>query len=165
MVAPHNPRKRIVKHSWLFPMAALALILIAASLYPDFLDPDKEEPALSPQRQEKLQRELDELENAEQYVLRAARDNWYPCYHCTGKNRIFLLKDEVWKYGVTRKGEKRRYGTWHTEQGLYYLVQYQGTLQECLRQEKVKIYNYALLPENLKREQPLKRPPGNKRDN
>jgi hypothetical protein len=30
--------------------------------------------------------------------------------------------------------------------------------------EKIKIYNYALLPENLRRAVPLIRPPGNKID-
>lgn len=147
------------------PILKTVLVILAAllSLYAAY-EITKDIPGLSPERQAKLNRELEELENAEQYVLRAARDGWYPCYSCPGKNRIFLLKDEVWKYGVTRKGEARRYGRWHQEQGLYYLVQYEGPLQECLRREKIQIYSYALLPENLGREQPLIRPPGNKRD-
>lgn len=81
MVAPYKPRKQILILKWLLPLSAVALILIAASLYSGFLDADKEVPTLSPERQEKLQRELNELEHAEQYVLRAVPDNWYPCYH------------------------------------------------------------------------------------
>jgi hypothetical protein len=142
---------------------ALVIMTVLLSLFAAYKI-TKQNLSLSPERQAKLDRELEELDNSEQYVLRASRDGWYPCYSCPTKNRIFLLKDEVWKYGVTRKGEKGRYGKWHIKQGLYYLVQYQGTLQECLRQEKIKIYNYALLPENLRREQQLIRPPGNKRD-
>ena len=154
---PPKPRPR--------PWLKIALVTLAAllSLYAAYEIP-KHIPGLSPERQAKLNRELEELENAEQYVLRAAADGWYPCYNCPGKSRIFLLKDEVWKYGTTRKGEKRRYGKWHMEQGLNYLIQYQGPLQECLRREKIQIYSYALLPENLRRKPPLIRPPGNKRD-
>ena len=143
---------------------ALVIMTVLLSLFAAYKI-TKQNLSLSPERKAKLDRELEELDNAEQYVLRANRDGWYPCYSCPTKNRIFLLKDEVWKYGVTRKGEKGRYGRWHIEQGLYYLVQYQGPLQECLRQEKIKIYNYAVLPENLRREQQLIRPPGNKQDN
>lgn len=47
---------------------------------------------------------------------------------------------------------------------MIYLVQYKGSIQECLKQEKTKIFNYATLPENLKRETPIIRPPGNKID-
>lgn len=119
---------------------------------------------LSPERRQKLEKELDELENAEQYVLIAERDGWYSCFNCPGEAYIFLHSGEIWKYGVTRKGEKGRYGEWHINQSLVYFVQYQGPLQECLKREKIKIYTYSLLPENLKRKYPLIRPPGNKRD-
>ena len=119
---------------------------------------------LSPERRQKLEKELEELENAEQYALIAARDGWYPCFHCKNTNRIFLLQGEIWRYGVTRKGEKKRYGTGLLDRRLIYTIQYTGQLQECLKREKIKIYTYAILPENLKRQNPLIRPPGNKRD-
>ena len=98
-------------------------------------------------------------------MLLAAKAGRYPCFSCTGKSSIFLHQGQVWKYGVTRKGERGRYGNWHVDQGLLYFIEYTGPLQECLRQEKLKIYNYALLPENLARTPPLIRPPGNKQDN
>jgi hypothetical protein len=155
---PLKPKRQLSVKKPLMTLIALISLYAAYEIAKDNI-------GLSPERKAKLNRELEELENAEQYVLRANQSAWYPCYSCPTKNRIFLLKDEVWKYGVTRKGEKGRYGRWHIGQGLYYLVQYQGPLQECLRQEKIKIYHYALLPENLKREQQLIRPPGNKQDN
>ncbi len=53
----------------------------------------------------------------------------------------------------------RLYGT-----GLAYSVQFIGTIQECLAEERRKIFLYATLPENIKRAKPLIRPPGNKID-
>lgn len=123
------------------------------------------DPELSSERMAKLSRELDELEHAEQYALIAAKNGYYPCYHCIGKSSIFLLGGEVWKYGVTRKGEKSRYGEWHVDQGLFYVIQFEGALQACLEREKWMIYHYAILPENIARATPLIRPPGNKQDN
>ena len=78
---------------------------------------------------------------------------------------LFLKKDEVWKYGVTIYEKKKRYGeAMLLAKGLNYHVQYTGKIEICLIKEKEKIYNYALLPENLIRTIPLKRPPGNKID-
>jgi len=48
--------------------------------------------------------------------------------------------------------------------GLAYAIEYEGSVEECLVQEAQKIYSYATLPENLKRPNPLIRPPGNKVD-
>ena len=42
--------------------------------------------------------------------------------------------------------------------------EYKGTLAECQKMELDKIYYYPLLPENLKRDFKLPRPPGNKED-
>lgn len=121
-------------------------------------------PRLAKWRQEKLDRELEELDNAEQYALIAARPDWYPCYNCGDKPEIFLYPSEIWKYGVTRKGKDGRYSKGLPADGLAYVIQFRGTLQECLRQEKLKIYEYVLLPENQKRDKILIRPPGNKID-
>jgi len=118
---------------------------------------------LSPERQAKLDKELEEIDNAVQYALIATVDGYYPCYSCPdGSTTIFLYKGETWRYGVTRKGEKGRYpdgnfGTPH----VVFVVQFTGTYSECLKEEKIKIYNYPLLPEALKRTVKLFRPPGN----
>ncbi len=122
------------------------------------------EPELAPWRKEKLRKELEDLEDAEQYVLIAGLSDWYPCYNCNDNKFIFLQAGEVWKYGVTVKGEKQRYRSGLPAKELVYLMQFRGPLHECLKKEKIKIYNYAILPENLKRTNPLIRPPGNKVD-
>lgn len=121
---------------------------------------------LAPERRAKLDKELDELENAEQYALIANLDGYYPCYTCpNGATTIYLYKGEVWKYGATRKGEEKRYpGKSYGAPNLSFIVQFQGNFGECLKMEKIKIYNYPLLPEAKKRSIRLFRPPGNSND-
>ncbi|HMO41163.1 MAG TPA: hypothetical protein PKC76_13130 [Saprospiraceae bacterium] len=131
----------------------------------DFIEADEVgTPQLTEARRRKLERELEKLRNAEQYALIAAKSGYYPCYSCPDTTHILLYPGEVWKYGVTVGGEKRRYGQSLTRRGLLYLRQLTGEVQVCLEEEKRKIYQYAILPENLKRHKPLKRPPGNKVD-
>lgn len=131
----------------------------------DFLEKDeKGKPVLSKKRKEKLDKALKELDEAEQYALLANKNGYYPCYNCGDTLEIFLHAKEVWRYGSTVKREKGRYGNSLEGKNLFYFVQYEGTLQECLRQELLKIFNYPTLPENLKRAKPLMRPPGNKVD-
>ena len=107
----------------------------------------------------------------------ANRNAWYPVLHRGVKivnDSIYLLKDEVWKYGKTINGVLVRYpgfafyidNKFYLNQSkLRYKVQFVGTEQECIAEEKRKIYNYPLLPECLKRKRKLIRPPGNKIDN
>lgn len=116
-------------------------------------------------RKDKLRKALKELDEAEQYVLVAKRTGIYPCHSCPNSSTIYLETGQVWKYGFTTKSEKGRYQRALESQNLFYLVEYEGTITACLKEEKRKIYFYALLPENLKRETPLIRPPGNKQDN
>jgi len=131
----------------------------------DFLDQDEEgNPILSEERQQKLDKALQELEEAEQYALLASKNGYYPCFSCPDSSQIFLYLGEVWRYGITTKGESGRYGNTLSSQYLVYIVQFQGDLTACKKQELLKIYNYAKLPENLKRSRPLIRSPGNKID-
>lgn len=122
---------------------------------------------LHPKRQSKLEKELNEIDNAQQYGLYAAIPGNYPCYTCPdGAKTIFLYRNEVWKYGITRKGEKTRYpGDMLSNSKLIYVVEFEGDYAQCLKEEKRKIYNYPLLPEALKRKVKLFRPPGNVQDN
>lgn len=160
--APHNPRN---------PRAALLLFLLGSCILAvwatwngvGFLDQDEGgDLKLSAAREAQLQ---ERLQRCEQYVLRAKFSRFYPCYSCGTDTLIFLRAGEVWKYGITIQGEKGRYpNTWITALGLRYRVQYRGSIQACLRQETLKIYQYALLPENTQRAVPLIRPPGNKVD-
>lgn len=147
----------------------IGLLLAAFALWvlmepDDFIVWKDGKPDLSPRRKAKLERELEELDSAEQYVLFARIPGYYPCYNCFGEEEIFLNYGNVWKYGVTTKKEKGRYPQGPPLYGLKYQVQYEGPTIECYKKEKIKIYNYALLPENLRRVRPLKRPPGNKID-
>ncbi|MGB0930616.1 MAG: hypothetical protein ACPGVB_07565 [Chitinophagales bacterium] len=119
---------------------------------------------LTDKRKGKLLNELADLEEAEQYALRAIRGGMYPCFSCLFSDSIFLYSGEIWKYGITTKGQNRRYGRFLINMGLQYEIQYKGLLHDCLKEEKRKIYNYPLLPENLKRINKLGRPPGNKQD-
>ena len=77
---------------------------------------------------------------------------------------IFLYKDEVWKYGKTCNGESGRYTSGLPFQNLRYLSEFTGNEQECLLEEKRKIYAYPSLPECQKRNFILLRPAGNKID-
>ena len=123
---------------------------------------------LSPTFKEKMNREMKGLANAEQYALRASKDGFYECATCLaqyGQAEIFLLKDEVWRYGVSTKGDLRYEGGFYRKKGVYYDTEFEGNYYECLIEEKKKIYYYVILPENLKREIPLIRPPMNLRSN
>ena len=125
---------------------------------------DNGQPKLATSREKQMEQRLKRLQKCEQYVIRARVSGYYPCYNCGKDTTIFLLAGEVWKYGVTIQGKNKRYRKWLEKMNLRYRVQYRGTIQECLRQETLKIYKYTLLPENLKRKLPLIRPPGNKND-
>lgn len=144
---------------------ALVALLFAAYKGRDFLRVNKDgEVVLSAERLDKLQRELDDIDDAVQYSLRATKAGYYPCLNCIDSSLVYLDIGEIWKYGVTSKGELIRYGKALAGDNLYYHIEFTGDYAACLKQEKSKIYNYALLPENLKRMKPLIRPPGNKID-
>ncbi len=124
------------------------------------------EPEILPDRKKKLEDDLQKLENAEQYALIAQFSGLYPCPSCPDQDSIFLLKGEIWKYGYTINGaEGRGYSqTFFRKTGLRYIVQFRGNVGACMAEEKIKIYHYPTLPENLKRQTKLLRPPGNKED-
>ena len=132
----------------------------------DFLEyDDYGNPRLASWRKRKLKRELKDLESdAEQYVLVAKISGNYPCFSCLNSTEIYLKQGEVWKYGVTTKGERGRYQNFVQQSNLDYLVEYRGDLLQCLAQERTKIYNYPILPESQARDFLLIRPPGNKQD-
>ena len=118
------------------------------------------------ERDQAYSERIDRLNNAEQYALLAKTTGYYPCYHCpTGK--FFLNRNEVWKYGVTINGKSKRY-TDEYLRGLnvLYVVEFEGTIQECLEEEAKKIILYYQLLENAVRfdKNRLLRPPGNSKD-
>lgn len=122
---------------------------------------------LSPERQAKLDQELEEMDDAMQYALVAKRYGKFPCYSCpNGQNFIYLNGGEIWKYGITRKGGATgRYPNLDLETlNLQFVEEFNGTLSECMKEERRKIYGYPFMPEANARDIILIRPPGNKND-
>jgi len=101
----------------------------------------------------------------EQYALVASMSGYYPCYQTECKDGlIWLNTGEIWKYGKTCNGEMGRYPSGLPFNNLNYVPQFAGNEQDCLIQEKLKIYNYPNLPECKVRSFIIIRPPGNKID-
>ena len=126
---------------------------------------------LSIERATKKAKEIERIEshsfkynNCEQYALVALKDGWFPYYNCDTSDSIYLYKGEVWKYGKTCLGESERYKSGLPTENLRFVQQFKGSEKECLIMEKEKIYNYPNLPECIKRNIFLHRPPGNKID-
>jgi len=145
------------------PILGLALLILTAMTFWEVIEWINDEPRLTPKRQEELKKQIEEIEDAEQYALKSEISGWYDCYHCPS-GKIFLTAFSVWKYGVTRKGEKVRYSKDFLGKGrLRYEIQFRGDYAQCLIEEKRKLFHYPLLPENLLRPDSLKLvlPPGN----
>ena len=163
---PEPPPKVPRKKPPLFWTVLFVLVAFLSYEYRPFLERGIDgHLQLAKWRQQKLDRELNDLEEAEQYVLLALVNGMYPCYSCPNNATIELKRGEVWKYGFTTKSEKGRYQNSLKDMDLIYMIQHKGSIAECMKEEKRKIYYYAILPENLNRAVPLIRPPGNKQDN
>jgi hypothetical protein len=100
-------------------------------------------------------------EFCEQYVLYASKSGFYPCFH-SEKRVIYLKTGEIWKIGKTCLSIQDRYPSGLPVDDLLYFPQFRGTAKQCLLVEKVRLYSYVSLSENLKRKYPLILPPGNK---
>lgn len=169
MGSPPHQQPAVKKKKSMLPIAVASLFLLVMALVP-FIEFDELGNArLSSKREGKLRKELNNLDEAEQYALLANDNGYYLCLSCKSSGvdsiQIFLFRNEVWKYSTTTKGEAGRYRNTLASKKLRYQPQYVGTLADCLKQEKIKIYQYPLLPECLKRNFHLIRPPGNKQDN
>lgn len=150
---------------YIFLVGLIGISIVFMAKRPFVVYDDNGQPQLSEWRKEKLEKELKNLEHAEQYVLLATMSGTYPCFSCIDKATIRLRKNQIWKYGITTKGKEGRYEeNWLRTMNLKYVIQFEGTITECLREERIKIYNYAIHPENIIRKKPLIRPPGNKND-
>jgi hypothetical protein len=146
------------------PVLSTALILFMALKYDEIVVEKDGNAVLSEKRLKQLDKQLKQLDEAEQYVLLATEAGWYICLNCAS-GKIFLHAGEVWKYGVTIKRQGGRYTSEYLyHNNLEYLVEFRGTIHACLIQEKVKIFYYPMLPENMNRPtgQRLAHPPGNK---
>jgi hypothetical protein len=142
---------------------AAFLIAMAALQWTDVVEWVEGEWRLNPKREAERDKQIRKIDDAEQYAFVANIPGYYECLHCPFK-RIFLKYNEVWKYGVTNQGEKQRYATqFLAQRGLKYVMQFSGTYSQCLIEEKRKLFEYPLLPENLARPDSIKLvlPPGN----
>jgi hypothetical protein len=144
-------------------LVAVMLLIVVGLLQRQYFTSENEVPALSPLEEQKLDRRLREIDDSEQYALVASINGLYPCLHI-GRTTCYLKPGEIWKYGVTSKGEFGRYAaSFLIKNKVSYIVQFKGTFSECLKQEQIRLYNYPYLPENLMRPQMerLPRPPYN----
>lgn len=146
-----------------FLMAAIVLLVIVALFKHIDVNNALGDMSLDPKEEAKLQKRLKEIDDSEQYALVAETDGYYPCLH-SGQVTYFLHKGEVWKYGVTSKGQFGRYASeFLRKNNVSYFAEFKGNIAECLKQEQIKLYNYPFLPENLARPENrrLPRPPYN----
>jgi len=162
---PQLPEPKIkARTPFLLPLAIVAVSVLAIVLFPKILiDEEYGSPKLHPKEEERLLKRLMEIDDSEQYALIAKKDGWYPCLH-SGRTTFFLKAGEVWKYGVTSKGQFGRYtAAFLLRNQVLYDIQFKGTFSECLKQEQIKLFHYRHLPENLHRQpsERLPRPPFN----
>lgn len=162
--AEHEPLLQPKPKSWLWLLLLAGIGIFAAIKWDDYVVEKDGKLELAPKRKAKLEKELKQIDNAEQYALIALVPGYYPCLSCEGEKMIFLNAGEVWKYGTTRLGEAIRYKSDPLDPRLKYEVEFRGNYADCLKMEKIQIYNYVLLPENQKKANPIIRPPGNPRD-
>ncbi len=144
-------------------MGSVFLVVFAALQWADVVEWVDGAWRLKPKREVERDEQIKNINDAEQYALIANVPGYYDCLHCPSK-RMFLHTNEIWKYGVTNQGEKQRYtAQFLAKQQLAFLVQFRGTYSQCLVEEKRKLFDYPLLPENLARPDPQKLvlPPGN----
>jgi hypothetical protein len=112
----------------------------------------------------KLKKELDRLEHSEQYVLLTTQAGWYECPTCLKqyrKEKIYLQKGQILKYGVSTRKDKRYDSSYYRRKQCRYKAEFKGNYYECLVEEKKKIYYYLIHPENLARDKPLISTPWN----
>ncbi|MBL7782720.1 MAG: hypothetical protein JNM22_15950 [Saprospiraceae bacterium] len=147
----------------MYSIRVLALVILAGALILRIAFPNEGEvPNLRPKDAARLEKKLREIDDAEQYALVARSDGLYACLN--GPPTYYLKTGEVWRYGVTTKGELGRYkGKFLIQNNVIYTVQFRGNIAECLKQEQIKLFMYPYLPENLARpiELRLPRPPYN----
>ncbi len=160
-----RPSPQVPKTGSAIPLliAGTLFLIVCALKWQDVVEYVNGEAQLTEKHQKQLEKKLNELEDAEQYALVATKDGFFPCLH-SGFVRYYLHVGEVWKYGVTTKGERGRYSSEYIlNNSVAYIVQFKGTLSDCYQAEQIQLFSYPVLPENLARQEMyrLLRPPNN----
>lgn len=163
-----KPTTSKAKNKWknLLFLAILVIFgIVAIVAFEEFVQRNSDGTyVLKSKRKQKLERDIQRLEEAEQYVLKAAANGYYTCYNCLNTDSIFLFAGNVWRYGTTIDPLTRYKYVFLERNQLTYTQQFVGPLHKCLQEEKRKIVYYPLLPENTNRIMKISRPPGNKVD-
>ncbi len=162
-IQPNNPPPKKLRSVFPAILAGALFLLVCALKWQDVVEYVNGEAQLTQKHQKQLEKKLEELEDAEQYALIATKEGFYPCLH-SGFVQYHLHVGEVWKYGVTTKGERGRYSSeFILNNAVAYIVQFKGTVSECYQAEQIQLFSYPVLPENLARPEKyrLLRPPNN----
>lgn len=151
-----KPKPKIVKEKPAeppFPFVGIVVILIITALkftdVVEFIDGIWQVKA---KRVAQIDKKIEEIDDAEQYILMARVDGWYPCYTCLESKTIYLFKNEIVKVGVSQKKQNRYLKDWYQLIKVSYQPEYIGAYNECLKREMIRLRDYPLLPEVLKRE-------------
>ena len=113
-------------------------------------DKNKQIIGISDIQKQKFRADSAKIMNCVQYVLVSTKSGWY---EGCNKKQIFLLKNEVYKYGTTcsQNPEKRYKSRFYKSTNLEMIPQFYGDKAQCEIEEKRKLYHYPALPENIKR--------------
>lgn len=161
-----KPKAKHYKSAKLLKLGLLVLVVLSALVYFSSQENKNERIIrIKAENDEKFKKDSARLNDCVQYVLLASDSGFYPCYSCEDSTQIFLNKNEVWYYGETCYEEERYPRRFYEDNGLIFFVENRKNKQDVLLEQKRKIYEYINLSENIKRNKPLSRPPGNKRTN
>lgn len=141
----------------------VCLVVFASS---KFWERFKNDPNLDSAEVEATQKEAEEIakkhENWIQYVLIATSTKKRPCLRCpNGLKEVTVKIGEIYKYGITTQGEKRYKQKLYQTLEVTIKEEIEGDYTTCKTAEINKILAYRFLPESVKSEVKLTRPPGN----
>ncbi|MCB0585878.1 MAG: hypothetical protein KDD06_11210 [Phaeodactylibacter sp.] len=158
-----TPASRIPPY-WIFLLALglISYLIYNYSGYEEVVTTDSNgNPILTPERKAEIaRRQKKNDEEAEQYVLRAIAPGYRECYLCP-EGKVWLEAEEIAKIGVSTDGEDRYSLKFYEKHGIYYDMEYRGSLTIAKNREIARLGSYPLLPENQKREHKLLYPPLN----
>lgn len=84
--------------NWLWLLLLATIGIFAAINWDDYVVEKDGKLELAPKRKAKLEKELEQIDNAVQYALIVREAGFFPCLNCGKVTLIYLKKDEIWKY-------------------------------------------------------------------